>query len=61
MLPTVEFTMNNVVDALTVYTPFYVNGLIPHVPLTLPLRGSGLGGEEVADRFAGVRPATVHI
>ena len=46
MLPVVEFALNNAVHASTGYTPFYVNGLThPRVPLTLPLRGSGLGGE----------------
>ena len=41
-------------------TPLYVNGLThPRVPLTLPLRGSGLGGGEVVDRSADVSPATV--
>ena len=60
MLPIVEFTMNNSVHASTGYTPFYVNGLThPRVPLTLPLRGSGLGGGEVADRLADISPSTV--
>jgi hypothetical protein len=37
-----------------------VNGLThPRVPLTLPLRGSGLGGGEIADRLADVSPLTV--
>ena len=46
MLPVVEFALNNAVHASTDFTPFYVNGLThPRVPLTLPLRGSGLGGE----------------
>ena len=52
--------MNNSVHASTGFTPFYVNGLThPRVPLTLPLRGSGLGGGEVADRLADVSPKTV--
>ena len=60
MLPIVEFTMNNSVHASTGYTPFCVNGLThPRVPLTLPLRGSGLGGGEVADRLADISPSTV--
>ena len=50
MLPIVEFAMNNAVHASTGFTPFYVNGLThPRVPLTIPLRGSGLGGGGVAD------------
>ena len=60
MLPVVEFALNNSVHASTGFTPFYVNGLTdPRVPLTLPLRGSGLGGGEVADRLADVSPKTV--
>ena len=56
----VEFTLNNSVNASTGYTPFYVNGLThPRVPLTLPRGGSGLGGGELADRLAGVIPASV--
>ena len=52
MLPIVEFAMKNAVHASTGYTSFYVNGLTPPgVPLTLPLRGSGLGGGEVDDRL----------
>ena len=48
MLPVVEFAMNNAVHTSTGYSPFYVNGLThPRVPLTLPLRGSGLGGERL--------------
>uniref|UniRef100_H3GPY2 Integrase catalytic domain-containing protein n=1 Tax=Phytophthora ramorum TaxID=164328 RepID=H3GPY2_PHYRM len=43
MLQLVEFALNNAVHASTGFTPFYVNGLThPRVPLTLPLRGSGL-------------------
>ena len=60
MLPVVEFALNNAVHASTGYTPFYVNGLThPRVPLTLPLRGSGLGGGELADRLADISPVTV--
>jgi hypothetical protein len=60
MLPLVEFALNNAVHASTGCTPFYVNGLThPRVPLTLPLRGSGLGGGEIADRLADVSPLTV--
>ena len=60
MLPIVEFALNKAVHASTGYTPFYVNGLThPRVPLTLPLRGSGLGGGEVADRLAEISPITV--
>ena len=45
VLPVIEFALNNVVHASTGFTPFYVNFLThPRVPLTLPLRGSGLGG-----------------
>ena len=52
--------MNNAVHASTSYTPFYVS-VITHtrVPLMLPLRGSGIGVREVADRLADVSPATV--
>ena len=53
MLSVVDFALNNAVHASTGYTPFYVNGLThPRVPLTLPLRGSGLGGGKVADWLA---------
>ena len=55
MIPVVEFALNNAVHASTGYTPFYVNGSThPRVPLTLPLCGSGLGGEEVADGLADI-------
>ena len=41
--PIVEFAMDNAVHALTGYTPFFVNGLIPpRVPLMLPLCSQGL-------------------
>ena len=61
MLPVVEFVLNNAVHASTDNTPFYVNGLThPRVPLTLPLRGSGLGGGEMVDRLADISPATIH-
>jgi hypothetical protein len=60
MLPLVELALNNAVHASTGCTPFYVNGLThPRVPLTLPLRGSRLGGGEIADRLADVSPLTV--
>ncbi|CAI5714511.1 unnamed protein product [Hyaloperonospora brassicae] len=60
MLPVVKFALNNAVHAPLGFTPFYVNGLThPRVPLTLPLRGSGLGGGGVADRLADINPATV--
>jgi hypothetical protein len=60
MLHLVEFALNNAVHASTGCTPFYVNGLThPRVPLTLPLRNSGLGGGEIADRLADVSPLTV--
>ena len=60
MLPVVEFALNNAVHASTGYTPFYINGLThPRVPLTIPLRGSGLGGGELADRLADISPVTV--
>ena len=43
-LPVVEFALNNVVHASTGYTMFYVIGLSHlRVPLTILLRGSGLG------------------
>ena len=60
MLPVVEFALNNAVHASTGFTSVYVNGLtLSRVSLTLPLRGSGLGGGEVADRLAEISPATV--
>ena len=60
MLPVVEFALNNAVHASNGYTPFYLNGLThPRAPLTLPLRGLGLGGGEVADRPADISPTTV--
>ena len=37
-----------------------MNGLThPRVPLTLPLRGSGLGGGDLADRLAEISPVTI--
>ena len=60
LLPIEEFALNNAVHASTGYTPFYVNGLThPRVPLTLPLRGSGLGGGDLADRLAEISPVTI--
>jgi hypothetical protein len=60
MLPLVEFTLNTAVHTSTGCTPFYVNGFTyPRVPLTLPLRGSGLDGGEIAERLADVSPLTV--
>ena len=60
MLPVVKFALNTAVYAYTGYTPFYVNGLTHHrVPLTLPLRVSGIGGGGVADRLADISPATL--
>ena len=60
MLPIVEFALNNAVHASTGYTPFYVNSLThPRVPLTLPSRGSGLSGGEMASRLADISPITV--
>lgn len=51
--------LNDDVHASTSYTPFYLNGLTHfRVPLMLPLRNSGLGGGEVADRLADITPAT---
>ena len=42
------------------YNPFYVNSLThTRVPLTLPLRGSGLGGGESADKLAEISPTTM--
>ena len=61
ILPIVEFALNNAVHASTGLNPFYVNGIShPRVPLTLPLRGSGLGGGKMADRLADISPATVN-
>ena len=46
--------------ASTGYTPFHVIGLThPRVPLTLSLRGSGIGVGGVADRLADISPATI--
>ena len=60
MLPVIEFALNNAVHASTGFTPFYVNSLKhPRVPLTLPLRGSGLGGGESADKLAEISPTTI--
>ena len=60
MLPIIEFALNNAVHASTGFTPFYVNSLTHHrVPLTLPLRGYGLGGGESADKLAEIIPITM--
>ena len=60
MLSVVEFALNNAVHASTGFTPFYINGLThPRVPLTLPLRGSGLCGGEEAERLADFSPNAV--
>ena len=60
MLPVIEFALNNAVHASIGFTPFYVNSLThPRVPLTLPLRGSGLGGGESADKLAEISPSTM--
>jgi hypothetical protein len=60
MLSLVEVALNNAVHASTGCTPVYVNRLThPRVPLTLPLRGSGLSGGEIADRLANISPLTV--
>ena len=56
-IPAIEFALNNAVHAPTGFTPFYVNSLKnPRVLLTLPLRGSGLGGGESADKIAEIIP-----
>ena len=56
----IEFALNNAVHASTGFTPFYVNSLThPRVPLTLPLRGSGLSGGESADKLADISPTTM--
>ena len=61
MLPVIEFALNNAVHASTGFTPIYMNSLThPRVPLTLPMRGSGLGGGESADRLAEISPTTIH-
>lgn len=61
MLPMVKIAFNNAVHASTGYNPFYASGLThPRVPLTLPLRGSRIGGEGIADRLADVSPSTVN-
>ena len=60
MLLVVELALNTFVHNSTFYKSFYVNGLTdPHVTLTLPRGGSGLGGGEVAGRLADVSPASV--
>ena len=60
MLPAIGFALNNAVHASNGFTSFYVNRFThPHVPLTLPLRGSGLGGGVSADKFAEISPTTM--
>ena len=60
MLPVIGFALNNAVYASTGCSPFYANILThPRVPLTLPLRGSGLGGGESADKIAEISPTTM--
>ena len=45
MLSVIELELSNAVPDATGFTPFYVNSLThPRIPLTLPMRGSGLGG-----------------
>ena len=45
MLPVIGFTLNNDVHASISFDSFYVNILThPRVPLTLPVRCSGIGG-----------------
>ena len=59
MLPVIEFALNNAVHASTGLTPFYVNSLThPRVPLTLPLRGIGLGGVEASEKIVDIRHTT---
>ena len=60
MLPVIDFALNNAVHASTGFTPFYVNSLThPRISITLPLRGSGLGGGESADKLAEISPTTM--
>ena len=60
MLPAIEFALNNAVHASNGFTSFYVNRFThPHVPLTLPLRGLGLGGGEFSDKLADISPTTM--
>ena len=60
MLPVIEFALDNAVHASTGFTPFYVNiPTHPRVPLTLPLRGSGIGGGESSDKLAEINPTTM--
>ena len=61
MLFVVALALNNAINPSSGFTPSFVNGFThPRVPLTLPLRGSGLGVGEMADRIAGISPSTVH-
>ena len=60
MLPVAGFALKNAMHVSTGCTLFYVNGLThARVPLTLLLRGSRLGGGELADRLADISPVTV--
>ena len=60
MPPVIEIALNNAVHVSTGFTPFYVNGLThPRVPLTLPPRGSGLGGGTSADKLTEISPITM--
>ena len=60
MLSVIEFSLNNVVYASTGCTLFYMNSLThPCVPLTLQLRGYGLGGGESADNIVEISPNTM--
>ena len=55
LLPVIGFVLNS-----TGFTLFYVNGLThPRVPLTLPLRDSGLDEGELADGLADISLVTV--
>ena len=59
MLSVIELELSNAVPDATGFTPFYVNSLThPRVPLTLPLRGIGLGGVEASEKIVDIRHTT---
>ena len=55
--PVVEFALKNADHTSSGFTPLYVNCLThPRVPLTLPVRGFGIGGGEMVDWLADNMP-----